>query len=64
MAYILNTRIVLAKEELGSTNASISQVSEKFGFSSMSYFCRVFKEATGYTPLQFRRNLGSLQKDV
>ena len=55
MAYILNTRIALAKGELETTGISISQISEKYGFSSVSYFCRVFKEATGLTPLQYRR---------
>ena len=55
MAYILNTRIILAKGDLENTDASISQISEKWGFSSVSYFCRVFKEVTGCTPLQYRR---------
>ena len=55
MAYILNTRIVLAKGELETTQASIGQISDMFGFRSSSYFCRVFKEATGCTPLQYRR---------
>lgn len=55
MAYILNTRIILAQRDLEETNASISEISEKFGFSSASYFSRVFREATGCTPLQYRR---------
>ena len=35
------------------------QISEKYGFSSSSYFCRVFREATGFTPLQYRRRPGT-----
>lgn len=60
MEYILNTRIVLAKGELETTNASVSQISEKCGFSSASYFSRVFKETTGCTPLQYRRNFRNM----
>ena len=56
MEYVLNTRIILAKGELETTEAPISQISEKYGFSSTSYFCRVFKDATGCTPLQYRRS--------
>ena len=55
MEYILNTRIILAKNELSKTDAPISQVSEKCGFSSTSYFCRIFRHKEGCTPLQFRK---------
>lgn len=55
MAYILNTRIILAKEELETTQIGVGEISEKLGFRSSSYFCRVFKEAVGCSPLQYRR---------
>lgn len=55
MKYILKTRIILAKNEIKTTNLSITEISEKYGFSSVSYFCRVFKEAEGYTPLQYKK---------
>lgn len=55
MQYILRTRIVLAMDELWKTDTTISQISEKCGFSSVSYFCQVFKAATGCTPLQYRK---------
>lgn len=58
MKYILKTRIALAKSELKKTNLSITEISEKYGFSSISYFCRVFKEEEHCSPLQYRkRNL-------
>ena len=59
MGYILNTRIVLAQGDLEKTDASITEISEKYGFSSASYFCRVFKEAIGCTPLQYRKRFRS-----
>ena len=55
MKYILRTRITLAKTDLVKTNLSVSEISEKNGFSSVSYFCRIFKETEGCTPLQFRK---------
>lgn len=55
MDYILSTRIILAKNELLKTEESILRISEKCGFSSPSYFCRIFHQRVGCTPLQFRK---------
>lgn len=55
MEYVLKTRIIMAKELLTSENLSISEVSERCGFSSASYFSRAFKDETGMTPLQFKK---------
>lgn len=55
MNYILKTRIVLAKNILLSEKVSVSDVSNRCGFSSISYFCRVFKAETGLTPLAYRK---------
>ena len=55
MKYILKTRIVLAKSDLKKTNLSVSEISEKYGFSSFSYFSRVFKEEENCSPLQYRK---------
>lgn len=54
MEYLLETRIATAKNKLESGGVTISEVSEKCGFSSQSYFCQVFKKATGLTPMQYR----------
>ncbi len=55
MEYILSTRITLAKNMLKKEPFSVSEISEKCGFSSTAYFCRVFREATGKTALQYRK---------
>ncbi len=55
MQYILSTRIILARDELEKNNLSVSEISAKYGFSSVSYFCQAFKTETGYTPLQYRK---------
>ena len=56
MEYILATRIVLAKEMLQKTDLTVGEISERCGFSGISYFCRVFKQDTGKTPLGFRKS--------
>ncbi len=55
MEYVLETRIMLAKNMLKASDASILTVSESCGFSSVSYFCRAFKAAVGKTPLGYRK---------
>ena len=60
MDYVLKTRIVAAKGLLAETELSISEISNRCGFGSISYFCRVFKEHTGLTPLQYRKKIDHL----
>jgi AraC-like DNA-binding protein len=55
MDYILKTRIVMAETMLRKELCSVTEVSERCGFSSVSYFCRAFKEETGKTPLEYRK---------
>ena len=56
MDYILKTRLTLAKHMLVKESTSVTLISEACGFSSISYFCRVFKNDTGMTPQEYRRN--------
>lgn len=51
--YITNVRVSKAKYQLKS-GASVSEVAECCGFSSDSYFVRVFRSVTGQTPAAFR----------
>ena len=55
MKYILKTRIVLAKNMLSNQALSITEISNRCGFSSVAYFSRVFKEDTGMNPLNFKK---------
>ena len=55
MKYILKTRIVMAKNMLLNDNLSITEISNRCGFSSVSYFSRVFKEETGRNPLNYKK---------
>lgn len=45
-----------AAELLITTNLSVEEISNQLGFSSSSYFRKVFKKHTGKTPLQVRKN--------
>lgn len=53
--YITRLRINHAKDYLISTNLSIEEISYKTGFSTPSYFIRVFKKFEHCTPHQYRK---------
>ena len=56
MKYLNDYRIQMAAQMLLQEAESIMTISEKCGFSSMSYFGKVFKEAMNCTPREFRNN--------
>lgn len=51
--YIQQYRVDKAKELLVNTDLSVDEVAVKVGFVGASYFCKVFKSLTGYTPSEF-----------
>ena len=51
--YILMVRIDKAKELLLQNQDRIFVVAQKVGFNDTSYFNRIFKKVTGYTPKEF-----------
>ena len=51
---IIQIRIDNAKKMLITSNLSINKISEFVGFSSPSYFNKVFREYTGMTPKEYR----------
>ncbi len=54
--YILDLRIKKAKQLLADSNRSVTEISEKCGFSSVYHFCRLFKNKTGITPMEYRNS--------
>ena len=48
--YILERRLEYAKELLRAGVLTVAQVSEACGFHDCSYFCQIFKRATGLSP--------------
>lgn len=60
--YILDCRITAAKTVLLTGSYTLAELAADCGFSSQSYFCYKFRQVTGQTPLQYRReNLGKME---
>ena len=55
--YLTHVRLETAKNLLNRTEKSIQDIAVECGFSSSSYFIRVFKTEIGLTPLQYRNSL-------
>jgi len=53
--YHLSLRIQKAKDLLVSTNQSFKEIAFDLGFESYFYFSRIFKDKTGQSPLEFRK---------
>jgi AraC-like DNA-binding protein len=51
---ISNLRMEMAKQLLANKNLSISEVTQRVGFSSTSYFHKAFKKANGVTPKEYQ----------
>lgn len=54
--YLIHYRLSVAKTLLVSTDLSITEVAWKAGFTSTSYFIKVFRSITKQTPGQYRSN--------
>jgi AraC family transcriptional activator of mtrCDE len=57
MAFVAKARLHHAVEMLRSTKAPVKAVAAAVGFSSRSHFSRVFRQAYGSDPTEFRRSL-------
>ena len=53
--YIRSYRIQIACQMLAESRVPITEVGISCGMDNSSYFGKVFREATGYTPRQYRR---------
>ena len=49
-------RFKKAKELLLGTNLKLYEISDRIGYNDPKYFSRVFKEATGMLPADFRKS--------
>jgi two-component system response regulator YesN len=53
--YLTNYRLEKAKELLRSTTLKTYEIAETVGVPDSAYFSRIFKKATGVSPLEFRK---------
>ncbi len=55
MEYFTFLKIQKAKQMIGSSSQSFTEISEELGFSSVNYFSKVFKEKVGMTPTEYSK---------
>ena len=60
--YILERRILCARETLERNNVSTTQLAILIGFDNPAYFCKYFKKITGMTPKQYQREYMNKEK--
>lgn len=53
--YMRDYRMTKAKELLLGTNLKLYEIADKVGYNDAKYFSRVFKEATGMLPAEYRK---------
>ena len=53
--YIKSYRIQAARQMLADSQRTITEIGYACGLGNASYFGKIFREATGCTPLQYRR---------
>lgn len=53
--YLIDYRMHMAKNYLRTTTLNVTAIAEKTGFSSYTYFIKLFRERTGISPLQYRK---------
>lgn len=59
MEHFNQLKIQQAKAHIRNDNYNISEISERLGYSSIHYFSRHFKNATGMTPLEYSKTVKS-----
>lgn len=56
ITYLQNVRIEKSKQLLLNSNQKLYEISEAVGIPNVKYFCKLFKDYTGLTPSEFRKN--------
>lgn len=57
--YVNALRIQKAVEYLQQTDKKVFEIAEEVGYNNTQYFIKLFKQATGMTPGQYKEKLGS-----
>lgn len=55
MEYIRRNRVKTACHLLENTDLSVTEISDQCGMNT-SYLCKMVREKTGFSPLEYRRN--------
>lgn len=57
-SYVIQVRIAAAKQLLQTTNLSVYAIAGKVGYGNYSYFSKLFKQAVGNTPNEYKKTVG------
>lgn len=57
--YIRHVRLETARDLMDTTDLNISQIVYSIGFTSRSYFSKIFKEKYGMTPMELKKQMVS-----
>lgn len=60
--YLNEFRVQMAKKYIINGESTIKNLYQKVGFNSYNYFFKVFKELTGYTPLDYAKHHSKILK--
>lgn len=55
--YLTDYRMQIAMELLKNSTQKVYEISQEVGYKSLKYFCKIFKERTGLTPLEYRNSV-------
>jgi AraC family transcriptional regulator len=58
-SFIVRRRVELAARYMVTTDASLSDIALRCGFTDQAHLCKHFRQATGQTPAAWRRAFGS-----
>lgn len=59
--FIAKAKVDRAKILLADTDRKICEIAEQIGYSDVEYFRKKFRDTTGITPTEFRRNLRTME---
>ena len=57
--YVTKLRVLLARRALERSDQAVGAIALDLGFYDQSHFTRVFRRATGLTPLAYRQRFRS-----
>ena len=58
VAYLTRHRVEAAARMLSEADSTVTEAAMACGFSSPSYFCKVFRAVIGVPPSDYRKNGG------
>ena len=61
--YLMQYRVTVAKKQLAFTEVPIKDIANMTGFKTVQHFGRIFKESTGLTPAEYRKQAVEKRKD-